>query len=351
MYKVLIVDDEYLIKKSLNKLITESGYGFTTVLEAEDGEEALELVLQMSPDLIITDINMPVMDGLELIRECKVRQLMCEIVILSGYNEFEYARQALRYEVKDYLLKPIRPEQLDNVLRIVSSKLNLKQKTLSMRSDWLWYCKTTGSRLAGLIWDLDEKQVKMELEDTSSKFMEQSTDVGLLQQLCFELLTFIRKELEHRSGREMPISDLTAFYTITEPSGTLGLLEANIMGLMQDIQANRNHGAFHHIKHAAAYIEQHYMEEELSLQSIAEQLNMSLSYASQSFKEALGVTFVQYLIGLRMEKAKDLLNNSNCKTYEAAHAVGYSDYPHFTRTFKKYFGCSPREYRKRIGLD
>lgn len=351
MYKVLIVDDEHMIKKSLHKMITESEHGFTVVGEAEDGQEALELALQKSPDLIITDISMPIMDGLEFIRECRTRQLSCEIVILSGYGEFDYARQAIRFEVNDYLLKPIRPEQLDNVLRTIRSKLDLKQKILSDRSDWLWYCKTLGSRLASLIWELDEKQIKTELSDVSCKFIEQSADMSLFKQLCLALITFVHKELERHAGREMPGADFIRFHTVSDPLEALQLLKACIMELIKDVQANRNHGTFHNIKHAVAYIEQYYMKEDLSLKSIADQLNMSLSYASQSFKEAMGVSFVHYLTGLRMEKAKKLLHDSNCKTYEVAQEVGYNDYPHFTRTFKKYFGYSPREYRKRIGFD
>ncbi|SFL77268.1 two-component system, response regulator YesN [Paenibacillus sp. 1_12] len=350
-YKVIIVDDEYMIKRSLYKLITESEHGFEIVGEAEDGQEALELAIQKLPDLIITDISMPIMDGLEFIRECRDRQLPCEFVILSGYGEFEYARQALQSEVTDYLLKPVRTEQLDNVLRAIRNKLDSKRKMVSDRSVWLWYCKTIGQRWACLIWDLDEKQIQAEMASAYFRYIEQTSDIVQFKHLCFELLMFIQKELEQCAGKEVRGADFSLFQTVSDPLEAWRLLEANLMNYVRDVRTKRNHGAFQGIKQAVAYIEQHYMDEDLSLQSIAEQMNMSLSYASQSFKETAGVSFVQFLTGLRMEKAKELLHNSNCKTYEAAQAVGYNDYPHFTKTFKKYFGYTPREYRKRMGFD
>ncbi|UQZ81729.1 putative response regulatory protein [Paenibacillus konkukensis] len=351
MYKVLIVDDEYMIKKSLHKLISEMGSGFIVAGAAEDGQEALELALQNPPDLIVTDISMPVMDGLELIRECRVRGLPCEIVILSGYGEFEYARQALQSEVADYLLKPIRPEQLDQVLRKIRGKLDAKARMASERSSWLWYCKTSGQRIADLIWDLNEKQIQIELAGVYAQCTEQAADPAQFKHLCCELLLFIGKELQRYTLLEPSGEDFTRFQEAFGQPEAWRLLEDGVSAHVRSVQAKRNHGAFHVIKQAVAYVEEHYMDEELSLQTIAGQMNMSLSYASQSFKDAVGVSFVQYLTRLRMEKAKELLHNSSCKTYEAAQAVGYSDYPHFTRTFKKHFGYSPREYRKRIGVE
>lgn len=354
MYKVLIVDDEHMIKRSLYKMISESEHGFTVVGEAEDGQEALELISQTQPDLIITDISMPTMDGLELIKECRNRQLTCEIVILSGYGEFEYARQALHSDVGEYLLKPIRPDVMDNVLRTVREKLDLKQKALLERSNWMWSCKTMGTRIASLIWDLDEKEIQQELIRVHCTYREQSVDTTLFRHLCYELLTFIEKELEQRvgSGGMINQTESTRFSVAMDAAEAWQLLEVSLMEHVRAIQSKRKHGASQGIKTAVAFIEQNYMEEDLSLQVVAERMHISLSYASQSFKETMGVGFTQYLTGLRMEKAKEvLLQDLNCKTYEVATSVGYSDYPHFTKTFKKHFGCSPREYRKRIGFD
>lgn len=351
MYKVLIVDDEHMIKKSLHKLIEQNDHGFTVVGTAEDGQEALERIRQDLPELIITDISMPVMDGLTLIRECRERKLPCEIVILSGYGEFEYARQAMLFDVADYLLKPIRPEQLEQVLQKLRRKLDLKTKAAAERSNWLWLCKTAGQKIAYLIWDLDEKQIHNEMEEIYIHCTGYAADMAQFKLLCHELLVFIGKELEKYTAQK-PVGDHFArFQEAAAQPEIWRLLEEGVMTHVRSVQAKRNYGVHQEIKQAVAYVEEHYMDEELSLQTLAAQMNMSLSYASQSFKDAVGVSFVQFLTRLRMEKAKELLHHSNCKTYEAAQAAGYSDYPHFTRTFKKYYGYTPREYRSRIGIE
>ncbi|KIL40742.1 hypothetical protein SD70_11795 [Gordoniibacillus kamchatkensis] len=351
MYKALIVDDEFMIKKSLHKMISESEYGFMVVGEAEDGQEALEVALQTQPDLIVTDISMPVMDGLELIQECRLRGLPCEIVILSGFGEFEYARKALRSNVTDYLLKPVRPEQMDNMLRTVRERLDLRQKLLLDQSNWSLYCKRIGNQIARFIWDLDENGIRNVLADANLQYVELGLPQPFSNHLCFELLLFIQKELETYDPDAIRNAEFTWFNEVSDPEDAWRRLENGVMEHLKEVRVRRNHGSFQTIKWAAAYIEQHYMDEELSLQTIADRMNMSLSYASQSFKDFMGKSFVQYLTGLRMEKAKELLLNLNSKTYEVAREVGYNDYPHFTRTFKKYFGYTPKDYRSRMGLD
>ncbi|WP_274365896.1 response regulator transcription factor [Paenibacillus thermotolerans] len=105
--KLLVVDDEPVILQGIIRIIQRENTPFTEIAEAADGFEALEKIERLQPDLIITDIHMPEMDGLELIRRTRQRNRDDRFVILSGYNEFQYAKLALQYRVIDYLLKPI----------------------------------------------------------------------------------------------------------------------------------------------------------------------------------------------------------------------------------------------------
>lgn len=107
MYKVLIVDDEATICKGLRVLIDWNKYGFEIAGEASNGLEALEQAESLRYDVIVTDIRMPEVDGLELIRRLKATKYSARIIILSGYKDFEYARAAIEYGVKNYVLKPI----------------------------------------------------------------------------------------------------------------------------------------------------------------------------------------------------------------------------------------------------
>src|SRR5690242_2899850 len=110
MYKVMLVDDEKWIIKSLKTSIDWHAHGFEIIAEASNGFEGLEKIKQLSPDLVFTDIRMPGMDGLELIRQTNELNKGISFIITSGYKEFEYAKKAIQYGALDYCLKPFEEE-------------------------------------------------------------------------------------------------------------------------------------------------------------------------------------------------------------------------------------------------
>lgn len=112
MYRLLIIDDEDIIRKGLKVMIQDLGFEFTDFYEAENGLKAMEVIEKYSPELILTDIKMPQMDGIELIKRLRQQGNNARVLILTGYSEFEYAREALRYRAAEYLLKPVKREEL-----------------------------------------------------------------------------------------------------------------------------------------------------------------------------------------------------------------------------------------------
>lgn len=116
MYKIFLADDEIWETMGLKKLLEKSGLPIQVLGEAENGIVAWEQIVEKQPDILITDIRMPGMNGLELIQKIRERGLDIETIVLSGYAEFEYARTAMRWGVKDYLLKPVEQDVLNQVL-------------------------------------------------------------------------------------------------------------------------------------------------------------------------------------------------------------------------------------------
>ncbi|MEX1307884.1 MAG: response regulator [Eubacteriales bacterium] len=128
MYKVFLVDDEYRIKERLQNLTDWESTPFVFCGEASDGEMALSQINELRPDIVITDIQMPFMDGLELSTILRSTMPWIQIIIISGYDEFEYAKSALKIGVTDYLLKPIKFEELNRVLEKAINKINSEKE-------------------------------------------------------------------------------------------------------------------------------------------------------------------------------------------------------------------------------
>jgi len=145
MYRVIIVDDEPVIRRGLRETIEWDSLGLEVAGEAANGEEALKLIRETKPEILITDIRMPEMDGIQLIREVKKLELNVKITILSGYSDYDYLKEAIRLGVDNYLLKPIDNDELISNLRNTVTEiekeaavsLQIRQGTVLLRSNTL----------------------------------------------------------------------------------------------------------------------------------------------------------------------------------------------------------------------
>lgn len=123
MITVLVVDDERIIRQGISRLIEEKCSNYRVIGEAHNGERALALTEELRPNLVIIDIRMPIMDGLEYVRLVNTREYIPRIIVLSGYAEFEYARQLIGFNCEAYLLKPVKHREFTSLLGRISSEL------------------------------------------------------------------------------------------------------------------------------------------------------------------------------------------------------------------------------------
>lgn len=126
--RIIIIEDEIKVRDGLGKLI-ESQTSHIVIGKASNGEDGLAMILRFKPDLVITDIRMPKMDGLEMIQYMNEHKIAVHVVILSGYSEFDYAKRAITYGVDDYLLKPLAIEDVQNMLAKIEEKIHKEQLT------------------------------------------------------------------------------------------------------------------------------------------------------------------------------------------------------------------------------
>ena len=127
-YKVFLVEDEIVTREGIRDNVDWKANGFEYCGEAPDGEVALPILLTIHPDVLITDIKMPFMDGLQLCRIIRERMPGVKVIILSGHDEFEYAQEAIRLGVTEYLLKPVTVQDLNNVLHRIVAQLEQEKK-------------------------------------------------------------------------------------------------------------------------------------------------------------------------------------------------------------------------------
>lgn len=134
--KVLVAEDEDIIRRGVVKYIQLHTDRFDTVYEAENGQDALDIILKYQPDIVLLDIQMPKMDGITIMQKLSKTKIRPLIVILSGYDEFSYAQNALRYGAKEYLLKPVRASDILQCLNKLADKyLSTENKENSNTSD------------------------------------------------------------------------------------------------------------------------------------------------------------------------------------------------------------------------
>ena len=124
LYRVMLVDDEEDVRQAIARKINWEEIGFQVVASAENGQEALELAERLHPDVVMTDIKMPFMDGLTLGRALKKRLKNIKVIIFSGFDEFEYAKEAIKLEAEEYLLKPLNAAELETVFKRIRENLD-----------------------------------------------------------------------------------------------------------------------------------------------------------------------------------------------------------------------------------
>ncbi|UQZ82666.1 putative response regulatory protein [Paenibacillus konkukensis] len=398
MWKLLIADDEPRIRNGLCKALPWAEMGIEVAAEAENGKEALELADAVGADLMFVDINMPFMNGLELIEQLQTRRPGCLVIIISGHDEFAYAQQAVRLNVFDYLLKPVQKSELKSVIAKALDVLNrervdqkytqwmhhkLEYNALALREEFLgnWITgKLTKEQFEeerlfyqlhfhGNVSLLLVKPLKKISLDVPNKTWDPQLLVFAIKNILSEVLPQLPVSVvfsigKHQVAALTQVSDLSAIRavyqeferTVTTYLGVNVFLCHRISGQLDDIPAHyealreellRESALTPIIAMAKKYLETYYYREDLSLSEVAEHMNVNATYLSKLLKRNLGKSFVDYLTDVRIKKAIQYLDDPTLKMYEIASKVGYQSQHYFSHAFKKMTGVSPLEYRKR----
>lgn len=526
MYQLIIVDDETAIRKGIRDYIDWNSMGFAVADIFEDGKEALAYLKEHKVDVVLTDIEMAEISGLQVAKYIRENAMPQKVVIISGYKEFEYARKAVEYGVEHYLLKPIRMEEVrevftkiagaleaerskreekqheahkfsqlfpelkeqffisllvggykseesiceklqllrlgidankpfaladlqieekeedflfhyegesfhnlinnicggeaddivsfpvclsDTVIKVIMTtrreedmeefsaraEAQLKERceaactllSLGIRAEiekifpdimgiTKYQCILAVSAgkpekeyddlsdadyerlmqqyklLMGIINDGDFEELDSFLNNLFHEF--RSIPIEQVQKLCIDMFSMLSGRLV-RMGVEMwkVWNKKLSYQEFTAIKDLRGLKEKTkelLHEVVKMVSEKRNISSRHFVDESIKYMKTHYAEE-ISLEAIASKFFLNQAYFSRLFKQYTGNTFTDYLIELRMEKAKELLSQGKYKVYEVSQLVGYRSEKYFFRIFKQYTGCSPTEYYRGKKLD
>ncbi|KRE92107.1 two-component system response regulator [Paenibacillus sp. Soil766] len=336
MKQILIVDDEPLILKGMVIMLKQHSHKFDSIRTASNGVKALQMIEESMPQLLFTDIRMPKMDGLELCKQVNEKYPLIQKVIISGYGDFEYAQAGMSYGVKEYLLKPFTPVKIHDLLTKLIAQSGHAILSISKYEDWI-------EKIVEAIWTLRIDEVEAHLEELRLYCMSASTSDTEFIQLLQDCLPMIKKRLSLRSFQpkteEMTdTTDMMAYFL---------QLQEQIMKMIDELALQR--GGQDLMQKAKIYMDAN-ITNSLSLEDVAEYLGITPPYLSLLFKKVFKETFVQYRITKRIELAKRMLEMPHYRTNDIAYEIGYENYPHFSRMFKKVTGLSPLEYRHMMGI-
>ena len=364
LYSVLLVDDEEEVYSVIMKKLDWEAMGFRIAGYARNGVEALEMAEEIQPDVVMTDIKMPYMDGLTLSKKLKELYQKIKIIIFSGFDEFEYAKEAIKIGISDYLLKPVSSAGLIDALKKAADEIREeREKSRLLERYFVSYEKYTEfldkTDYSGVDRKLINDFLKLGSVEECSPFVEEYfAAIGehnyksllLRQYMTMDIFYCVQEFLKKLKAEppEVPESvvdikrvpkviesvEMTKAYLIEEFTAALQA---------RDRASNDRYGSV--IRDAKEYIRANFSQSDLSLNRIAVHIGVSPSYFSSIFKQETGQSFVEYLTQVRMERACELLKCTSYRTSEIGEQVGYNDSHYFSSAFKKAMGQSPKEYK------
>lgn len=399
MWKIVIADDEPKIRQGLKELVESFGLPLKVCGEAKNGLEALRLIKEERPDIALVDICMPKLNGLQLLERIREIHPECRTIIVSGYNEFTYAKEAMTLGVRNYILKPIEEEELYEAVnslieeldreRVRQRFIDLANYQLEQHREYLqgvFFNDWIEGRLTNSEWEGQKELLSVHIEESAALILVStqnnrtlslrmddshiSDDIyqfalkNILRELleeCGPVYLFVDRYQNVAGICHVDRQELEGFRRHVEESleqilgGTCTIV---IRGCQESIFPEIYGEALKEVQkalecrpvvtEAKKYLYEHFRDPEIDLNLVARSIGISPAYLSRLMKQELGMPFKDFLTSLRINEAIVLMRSTNCSINEIANMVGYKSQHYFSTAFKNSMGISPSEHRKNI---
>jgi YesN/AraC family two-component response regulator len=342
MYKIFIVEDEHLEIEAIKIMINQHLDNVTIVGEASSGQIAIDKIRETQPDLILLDINIPVINGIEVLRVVKKENPDRKVILITAYDKFDFAHQAIKAHVDDFLLKPIRPTQLVAAINYALDNIKGNRKAeFDEKMQEVVYAVVQNNY----------SQIRTNLNDYLDSLYEYyQHDLNGIQ---LNIIKFVN-ELQV-VGQDMcdisianPYSPNSSNPKVLTNFQNKYLLRRNLMTIIDKIfdkMIQNKENQRNSMDDIINYIDRNCYHD-ISLDEVADFANMSSYYLSKMFKKETGINFVTYLTNKKIERAKDMLENTDVPIINIALELSYHEPNYFSKVFKKNTGKTPTEYRK-----
>ncbi len=350
MLKALIVDDKLVTLQGLKKLIPWDELNAQVVGEAQNGEDALKLAMKLNPDIIISDIRMPVMDGLELCKQLHSVLPNAIKILLTAYSDFSYAQTAIKYGVTDYILKPINHQKIEQIINKIKD-ISSTKKQINAFLNYMYNSNLREELSTALqVGDIDivENFFNNELNriDKYNDTLVKEWGIVLFD-VYYEVIEKIKGLVpdELIASKDYKWSKLLSIESKYEIKILIRDLYIQTVNYIYNVKNSRNNA---NIEFIDKYINENYHDSNMSVMSISDRLGLTPNYISNIFRQATGGNISKYITELRLKKAKELLCDPSIMVTDIALKVGYNDPRYFTKIFKKNEGLTPSEYRNAL---
>lgn len=339
MHKILVVDDEYLSREAIKLVVKEELKDEVEVLEATNGIEAKHILDNYSLDIILLDINIPGINGVDLCKYIKAKFSNISIIVITAYDDLDIKNKIMDFNIEKYFIKPVRPQYIISSLNkiIYNKKEDTKyyQKYLSNLSKCIednCYKESidTIKKYIHKIYSINdeiliEKDLKLFINGIDN--ISKGKNLYMYQNIN-DKIQILDKEYMQFFKRKKLIDELTS------------LIKDIFDAILSDENVTNNY-----VKDILNYIERN-ISKNITLEDAAGFVNLSSHYLSKIFKKETGVNFITYLTNRRIDIAKEMLENENIPISNIAIELCYSKSNYFSKVFKKNVGVTPTKYRE-----
>lgn len=405
-YKVMLADDEPIMRKALQTLIDWNELECEVICVAENGQEVIEKLDEMLPDILITDIKMPAADGIQIAKYIYENKLCTKTIILTAYADFSYAKLAIKYNVVEYVTKTGAFDELlcaikncIKQLKEEESKNTIDEKDNFFRAVYdgniyeniVLQCKKMNIEnqkyavifFKFLMDEMIERDKKVKIYNSLKNFYKLAFSERLIHGMFYQknlyglivncdherklAVDYLRETCEKVMDMMDNFMELYVYVGISRIHDNL----EELAEVYEEARCALNHSGFEEsdkinfyweemkqeeipvismdakqklINESLKYIDSNF-KKNITVSDVSKAVGTSASYLSRIFKEYTGETIIQTINKKKIEKAKEYLSKTDYRVYEVADALGFENITYFSRFFKKHTGVSPKEYK------